>query len=412
MTRSAPRWVCCQIGTREHYAVPRALHAAGCLERLITDAWVNPHHPVVAWAPARLRQRFHADLTGASVVAAGSAAAVLEPAVAWADPGGWHWRMWRNGWFQRRVVQTLDILQKGTPGARVLFAYSYAALQPFQFAKRHGWTTVLGQIDPGVAEERIVARLHAERPDLARRWRPAPPAYWRAWRTECDLADHVVVNSSWSADALRGEGIDGGKIHIVPLAYRAPAASEGFTRRFPEAFSVSRPMRVLFLGQVNLRKGMAEVFDAFAAMPDPHVVLDVVGALQLAVPSAARRDPRIRWHGAVTHSETARFYRDADVFLFPTHSDGFGLTQLEARAWRLPVIASRWCGAVVRDGIDGVRLAEVNGAALVAILRRLAASPSTLQAMSDAITAAPAYDLQTLADHLNDLPGLTRAGAA
>jgi glycosyltransferase involved in cell wall biosynthesis len=53
-------------------------------------------------------------------------------------------------------------------------------------------------------------------------------------------------------------------------------------------------------------------------------------------------------------------YRESDVFLFPTLSDGFGLTQLEALGHGLPVIASRNCGAVVAHGVSGLVLSEVS----------------------------------------------------
>ncbi len=66
--------------------------------------------------------------------------------------------------------------------------------------------------------------------------------------------------------------------------------------------------------------------------------------------------------------EVDKYYKDADVFIFPTFSDGFGLTQLEAQSWKLPVIASRHCGEVVRDGVNGVILEEVSGQAIADVL--------------------------------------------
>jgi glycosyltransferase involved in cell wall biosynthesis len=35
--------------------------------------------------------------------------------------------------------------------------------------------------------------------------------------------------------------------------------------------------------------------------------------------------------------------------VFPTFSDGFGLTQLEAQAWILPIITTNFCGKLVED---------------------------------------------------------------
>lgn len=61
----------------------------------------------------------------------------------------------------------------------------------------------------------------------------------------------------------------------------------------------------------------------------------------------------VRWIGSVPRSATAMYYQLADVFLFPTLSDGFGLTQLEAQAWKLPIITSKFCGEVVKDRVNG-----------------------------------------------------------
>ena len=63
------RWICCQIGAREHYAIPRALHGAGVLDAFITDAWQPPGASGVLPGAAgkRFRERFHPDLADARV---------------------------------------------------------------------------------------------------------------------------------------------------------------------------------------------------------------------------------------------------------------------------------------------------------------------------------------------------------
>ena len=73
----------------------------------------------------------------------------------------------------------------------------------------------------------------------------------------------MIVNSSWSASLLAKAGIPGEKVRIVPLAYRAVTASDNHPRRvYPEAFSAGRPLNLLFLGQVNLRKGTLRLIAA------------------------------------------------------------------------------------------------------------------------------------------------------
>jgi glycosyltransferase involved in cell wall biosynthesis len=261
-------------------------------------------------------------------------------------------------------------------------AYSYAALKIFKLARARGWRTVLGQIDPGPPEERIVGRLYEENAVHRGSWRPPPRRYWSNWREECALADRIVVNSAWSQAALMDEGVPAEKIKVVPLAYDEPKAVRAFRREYPAKFTPSRPLRVLFLGQINLRKGIGPLLDAIRLLRGEPIEVSLVGPIQISIPSDLRDDPQVRWVGPVPHEHTARFYRDADVFLFPTFSDGFGLTQLEAQAWKLPIVATKFCGNVVEDGRNGWLLPEVSPYAIAATMRRCRAEPERLRELS------------------------------
>jgi glycosyltransferase involved in cell wall biosynthesis len=77
---------------------------------------------------------------------------------------------------------------------------------------------------------------------------------------------------------------------------------------------------------------------------------------------------------------TADYYQKADVFIFPTLSDGFGLTQLEAQ---LPIIASQFCGEVVQDGINGLVLAAVTGETITQALKFCLQHPQELQMLAE-----------------------------
>jgi glycosyltransferase involved in cell wall biosynthesis len=74
----------------------------------------------------------------------------------------------------------------------------------------------------------------------------------------------------------------------------------------------------------------------------------------------------------------------ADVLVFPTLSDGFGLVQLEAMSAGLPVIATPACGEVVQDGINGRIVPLRDASAIVMALRELRADPSKYEQFSQA----------------------------
>ena len=99
-----------------------------------------------------------------------------------------------------------------------------------------------------------------------------------------------------------------------------------------------------------------------------------------------------------------RQYQQADVFVLPTLSDGFGITQLEAMAHGLPVVATENCGEVVTDGIDGLVVESRNSSALAAALETLASNRERLQEMAaSAVMKSKQFTLERLTKDLREL---------
>jgi glycosyltransferase involved in cell wall biosynthesis len=377
------------------------LQRAGALSRLITDVWIDPAGITSRLYPQRLRERFHGQLSGADVTAFNTSAIAFEARQYVEGRRGWDQMIRRNDWFQERALGVLTALAKQHPARRFrVFSFSYTARKVFEFARSQQWSTVLGQIDPGPPEEHIVAQLQQRHPLLAGEWQPAPRRYWDAWQQECRLADVVIVNSAWSRQALIEAMVPAHKIRVVPLAYEAPAAAAAFERTYPETFSTDRPLKVLFLGQVCLRKGMAPILDAMAQLRDEPVQFSVVGPRQMNVPAERLADSNARWVGSVPRGAAEQYYRDADVFLLPTFSDGFGLTQLEAQAWQVPVIASRFCGDVVRHQVNGLLLPDVTADSITEAIRSLLREPARLAAMSRNARVGSDFSLEHLGGRL------------
>jgi len=399
-TSEGSRWLCCQLGAREHYSIPRALNRVGLLDRLLTDVWVTGGSLQAALPWQRWKDRFTPEIQKHQVVAWNVQAALFEIRHRWPRRNDWSLVMKRNRWFQDEISQFL-LHRRGDP--EVLYSYSYTAERAFAVAKQRGWKLVLGQIDPGPVEERIVAKLYAESGQPPSSWQVAPEAYWDGWRQECAFADKILVNSEWSRRALVEAGIECHKIDLVPLVYSSSPQAKLFERTVPAAFSRNRPLRILFLGQANLRKGMAVLLQVMQRMASAPVEFQIVGPVALSVPAAIRSQDNIRWEGAVPRSRTEKYYRDADVFLFPTFSDGFGLTQLEAQSWKLPVIASKFCGDVIEDGVNGILLPQITADAVEAAIVRCLRQPGELAAMSRRSRIAPQFSIDTLSYFLSSL---------
>jgi glycosyltransferase involved in cell wall biosynthesis len=403
------KWICCQLGAREHYAIPRALLSLELLGCLLTDAWVPPSSFLAKSSAGGLADRFHDDLSNARVMSFNSSVILFEMLARARRLAEWKTIIARNQWFQRKVVGALtsDILRQ-TSDSPILLSYSYAALEPFRFAKLRGWKTLLLQIDPGPEEERIVAEEVARVPALAGEWQPAPVDYWSSWRQECDLADRIIVNSEWSREGLMRSGVPSAKITLIPLAYEASEVRDQKSearqvRSYPARFTQDRPMRVLFLGQVNLRKGLARLLQAAQTLRDEPVEFWIVGPVQIANAETAADNARVKWFGPVTRQETGEKYRAADVFILPTLSDGFAITQLEAQAHGLPVISSKCCGGVVENGRNGIILEEPSAACIAAAIRDCVADPNRLQTLAAASYVQNEFTTDMLGDRLQKL---------
>lgn len=357
----AERWICAQIGARQRYFVPRSLASLGALELLLTDAWFPPHHPLAR--TSRIAARFNDALADADVWAPNVRTLAME---AWSRvqrDDSIARMMRRNQLFQRVALQRLRAVRG--EHRRTLLGFSYASRDLFAYARSRGWRTVLDQIDLGPLEQEIVRRLDGG--EATPLW---PPAYWSAWRQETELADVIVVNSTWTRQAMIDQGVPDEKLRLIPLAYDGPL-SPRVDRQYPAKFDAKRPMRVLFLGQIIPRKGIVPLFEAIRQLdPSVPIVLDLVGPVQMPIPADIANDPRVTLVGATAHTAVLPFFEQADVFILPTFSDGFAVTQIEARAMCLPVIASRFCGDVVRDGENGLLLAEVTPAAITQALMR------------------------------------------
>ena len=366
-------WFLSQIGRRERYDLAVALHQQGRLAALCTDVWA----PWAARLPARLAprglaQRYRPELADAPVFAE-----------SWVN-------VLRSRW-DRRVVFDQWVAQgerfgrfaaevyrrRGLAAGSTALGYTCGNLEPLRLARQVGARTIHVQVDPGPAWYATRADAYAANPGAG----PAPAAptsgFLDRLREEMSLADRLVVHSAHTLRSLAIAGLDVSRGLVVPPAF-APA---GLGRA--RTLASGRPLRVLFVGYVNLAKGF-HVLAAAGRELGREVALTAVGQPQLPPDYLGRIAPDAAFTGHVAPAEVTRRMAEADVLVFPTLSDGFGLVQLEAMAQGLPVIATSACGEVVRDGIDGFVVPPGDAATLAERLRRLRREPDLYAAMSRA----------------------------
>ena len=103
------KWICCQLGAREHYAIPRALFRLGTLEYLLTDAWVPPSSilRIIGDQRSGIGDRWHEELKEARVTSFNWSLIAVEMLSRARRLQMWPGILARNRWFQRKVVELL-----------------------------------------------------------------------------------------------------------------------------------------------------------------------------------------------------------------------------------------------------------------------------------------------------------------
>ena len=255
-------------------------------------------------------------------------------------------------------------------GRKRSIPFEYTALASFERAGKEGVARLLHLPSLSSREfEAIQRREIAEWPELA-----VPNAAWFARKyperqarrdAEIALADLVVVNPSLTARSHIEYGADPEKIVVATLG--APPA-------IGEARPASRErgaLSVLWAGHFTLGKGAHYLLDAWRRLgANSAARLDVYGALDIPERLLASAGESVTFHGAVRRSALYEAYERADVLVFPSLSDGFGMVVAEAMAHGLPVIATDMAGAAeLVNPRNGLVVPAADPAALAGALR-------------------------------------------
>ncbi len=171
-------------------------------------------------------------------------------------------------------------------------------------------------------------------------------------------------------------GADPERTYVLPMGadttgIRATASQESCV-----------PGRLLFVGRLVEKKGLAVLLEALRELDSSGIELRVVGdgPLRAKLTERAAGLP-VKFVGALQRTELAREYGAADVVVFPSvpaasgDQDGLPVALLEAMAAGCSVVASDLPGLrdAIRDGESGLLVAPGDSHALAATLRELLA---------------------------------------
>jgi len=187
----------------------------------------------------------------------------------------------------------------------------------------------------------------------------------------------IAISASTKRDLVEMFGVAENKIDVVycgtdPLF--SPEANPAQRRpRMPEKM-------ILYVGTLEPRKNVAQLIRAFARvkreahMPHKLVLIGARGWKHTDVDAAIEQEnirAEVILPGYVPTEDLPSWYRAADLFVYPTRYEGFGMPALEAMACGTPVVTT-----------NASSLPEVVGDAALQV------APDDLPALADAMTRA------------------------
>ncbi|MBI2995062.1 MAG: glycosyltransferase family 4 protein [Gammaproteobacteria bacterium] len=197
----------------------------------------------------------------------------------------------------------------------------------------------------------------------------------RLTRVALEQARAVTGVSRFTAELVRRDMGWDGPIRVI---YNG-VDTEGFR---PAASRAAHPgrVRVLYCGNLRAGKGVHLIPGILDAL-DPHV--DFIYTAGLRTKGQRIPHPRAINAGSVAYQDMPALYNSADILLFPTLREGFGLVVAEAMACGLPVVASD-CSSMpelVKAGEGGFLCTPSDVREFAARINLLAADPALRRRM-------------------------------
>jgi glycosyltransferase involved in cell wall biosynthesis len=140
--------------------------------------------------------------------------------------------------------------------------------------------------------------------------------------------------------------------------------------------------RILFVGNIEPRKGLDVLIKALSIIKEIDFSCEIVGgcygydsyfrSLQELVEDSGLSG-RVVFRGKLDSSSTISSYENANIFVFPSLHEGYGMVLLEAMSFGLPIVASDVApiNEVLRDKLNAYLVPPRNEQSLARALREM-----------------------------------------
>jgi glycosyltransferase involved in cell wall biosynthesis len=245
------------------------------------------------------------------------------------------------------VAQAFDrIVSRQLPEVSGVYCYEDSALDTFRVAATRG---IRRLYELPILYWSEVRRLLSEEADRYPEWEPTllstreSLAKLQRKSDELCLADLVICPSRQVQSSLPAG------VASVVAEYGCPGVGSTTVRSNRER------VRLLFVGSLSQRKGLADLFSAVKWLNRSDVELVLLGTPLMPLEFYRRQYADFVYEPTRPNVEVRRFMSTCDVLVLPSIVEGRALVQMEAMSCGLPIVVTPNAGAedLVVDGSTG-----------------------------------------------------------
>ena len=276
------------------------------------------------------------------------------------------WEYWDRTSLDRFAARTL-------PDAEMFVGLSGCGLATGREAVRRGMKYVCDRGSTHIRHQDEVLRKEHTRWGLE--WSGVDPRIIAREEEEYATADMITVPSTYVRNTFTARGISADKVRV--LSYGVD-----LQRFHPVGAPPADRFDILFVGGVNLRKGVPYLLSAFQALKHPHKSLTIAGVAEQPVVDRMRRlgllNDDVTLLGHVPQPALKVLMSRSHVLALPSLEEGLAMVMAQALACGCPVVASRNTGAedLYTDGFEGFIVDAGHDKQLTERLQLLADHPS------------------------------------
>jgi glycosyltransferase involved in cell wall biosynthesis len=236
---------------------------------------------------------------------------------------------------------------------QVLHAYEDGAYYSFKRAKELG---IQCSYELPIAHWATVRRLLAEEAERYPQWEPTlestrePEEKLFRKEEELRMADRITCPSQFVLDSIPSEIKQKTPCQISPFGSPKsdPPSKEMVTNS-------SNCLKLLFVGSMSQRKGLADLFEAMKLVKKEPVTLSVLGQPSLPLEFYRKQFSDFQYFPPCSNQKVREIMMKHDILVLPSIVEGRALVQQEALSCGLSIIATRNSGGedLVEEGLTG-----------------------------------------------------------